>query len=555
MRQLGGVGVVLAIAVLALGLGGGTTASATVLCKTAGNPCSSEMYATGTKIEASLKSGSNLVLDTKIGDIACSGLATAGETTNTGGSTENVSGLITTLTFSGCSATVTTLKNGSFSISSGAGSSATLTMEGFEITVEAKGSHCIFAGTATFSLQGGEVASGEGSATISRTGGRSGATCGSTGRWATALTVTTPHKLFFEESRSPAALCSNSSNPCSKGTYGKGTAIEANLKAGTKWVLNAAFGEVHCTESSVKGEVTTAGEEGGVSTPISGSVTSLSFGECNCGVKVLQQGKFSVSPSSGGVGTLTLEGLETTTECLTFHCIWSSSALSATLNGGEMASISANASIPRTGGTSGTSCGSSGTWKAEYTVTAPEPLYVAEQDASSTVLCKTATNPCTGGTYGKGTTVEASLPSGVKSVLDPPFGGIECSESSIKGEVTEGPKANVSGSLSSYSLGKCNAEVKVLRSGTFSIVSPKEGNATIRLNGFETTVEFLGTHCIFATANTNFGLLTGGEMATVDIVSTFPRVGGRSGAFCGSTAAWTGKYTITAPAPLYVEES
>jgi uncharacterized protein YceK len=115
--------------------------------------------------------------------------------------------------------------------------------------------------------------------------------------------------------------------------------------------------------------------------------------------------------------------------------------------------------------------------------------------ASATVLCKTATDPCTGGTYGKGTMIEASLKSGVKSVLDTPFSNVECSKSTFKGEVTNpgGEEAIVSGSVSTLSLSECGSNnVSVVKKGTFTIESPKEANGTLKLEGLETTVERRG---------------------------------------------------------------
>lgn len=176
--------------------------------------------------------------------------------------------------------------------------------------------------------------------------------------------------------------------------------------------------------------------------------------------------------------------------------------------------------------------------------------FTTASSASATVLCTTATSPCSGGVYGSGTTIEASLKG--TSVLHPPFGNVECSASSIKGEVTNpgSEEANVSGAVKTLSLSTCNATVTVLKSGTFKVEAPKEGNGTLKLEGFETTVEALGFHCIFS-GSASFSL-KGGEMASLLGTSLIKRTGGRSGAFCGSEASWTAEYTVTSPAPLYV---
>ena len=174
---------------------------------------------------------------------------------------------------------------------------------------------------------------------------------------------------------SATVLCKTATNPCTGGTYGKGTTIEASLKSGTKSPLkNSSLGEVACEEASIKGEVTNAGGEGANA---SGTITSLAFGKCNAkAIAVLKSGTFAIESTSGGNGTLKLEGFETTTELEGLHCIFSGTA-SVSLKGGEMASVATSGvSLSRTAGRSGTFCGGSATWNAEYTVTAPEPLYV-----------------------------------------------------------------------------------------------------------------------------------------------------------------------------------
>ena len=165
-----------------------------------------------------------------------------------------------------------------------------------------------------------------------------------------------------------------------------------------------------------------------------------------------------------------------------------------------------------------------------------------------------------------GTVITAEAES--KVVLDPPFGTIECSKSHVEGKVTDAGSATttVKGSISTLSFSECNATVHVLKTGTLEIHTdpenqPANGNGTLTSSGTEVTVEFFGTHCIFATSNTDIGTVTGytnavtvsKEHATFDISAIIPRTAGRSGAFCGSTAAWTGAYTITTPKKLTVD--
>jgi hypothetical protein len=154
-----------------------------------------------------------------------------------------------------------------------------------------------------------------------------------------------------------------------------------------------------------------------------------------------------------------------------------------------------------------------------------------------------------------------------KVVLDPPFGAIECSKSIVEGKVTnaggitiiEGKEVTdtVKGEITTLDFTECNATVTVLKKGTLEIHSLGNGNGTLTSNGAEVTVQFVGTHCIFTTSNTDLGTVTGSgntkSNATLDISATIPRTGGSSGIFCGSTAAWTGAYKVTAPNPLFID--
>jgi len=164
-----------------------------------------------------------------------------------------------------------------------------------------------------------------------------------------------------------------------------------------------------------------------------------------------------------------------------------------------------------------------------------------------------------GAVLGVGTEIKAENEG--KVILDPPFGAIECSVSNVAGSVTNAGSSTttVSGSIATLTFSSCNATVTVLKKGTLEIHTQSgsaNNNGTLTSSGAEVTVQFLGTHCIFSTNNTDLGTVTGsattGGNATLDISATIPRTGGSSGAFCGSTAAWTGAYKVTSPATLNI---
>ena len=171
------------------------TASATELTSPAGT-----MVTSGTNIAAS--SEGHATLDSIIGNIECNSTV-EGPTSNTGSGTETVSGSISALTFTGCtnSAVVTVLQKGSLEIHATSSSNGTLTSTNTEVTVEQSGFHCIFKtnatdiGTLTGSATTGGNATLDISASIPRSGGRSGVFCGSSAPWTGSYKVTSPTSL------------------------------------------------------------------------------------------------------------------------------------------------------------------------------------------------------------------------------------------------------------------------------------------------------------------------------------------------------------------------
>lgn len=142
--------------------------------------------------------------------------------------------------------------------------------------------------------------------------------------------------------------------------------------------------------------------------------------------------------------------------------------------------------------------------------------------------------------------------------LHSPIGDIECKSSGYTAHTTNtgGASITVQASLTALTFSECNAEVVVLKQGGYTIHTTNEieganHNGTVTTTGTEITVGFLGFHCIFTTSETDFGHLTGstttGGTPTFDLAASMPRTGGRSGAFCGSTAQVTGDYKITEP--------
>jgi len=320
-------------------------------------------------------------------------------------------------------------------------------------------------------------------------------------------------------SASATVLCKTATQPCTS-AYTTGTTIQASLKAGTQFTLEAGFTTIACTETTMKGEVTNAGP-----TSVAGPLTSITFGGCG-GVTVTvlsSKGTFSIKSSSGGNGTVTFTGVEVTFSYLGTSCVYGFSTGTSVgqLVGGSMASMTEEASVNKISG--GFSCANPAKWNAPLTVTSPEPLYVEETATEPVVLCKVAAEPCTS-TYGKETAIEATIAG--SWLLNAGIAEIKCTGASINGSVTNpGPTGPVTGTVNSVGFSSCgSATVDVLKNGTFSIGAPSGGNGTFKLEGFEVTVSVAGTSCVYGGPVT-FSL-TGGATASLKSTGSLPKVSG-----------------------------
>ena len=157
--------------------------------------------------------------------------------------------------------------------------------------------------------------------------------------------------------------------------------------------------------------------------------------------------------------------------------------------------------------------------------------------------------------YPKGTRVHAELQAGSKFILVAPYGNIECEESTLEVTTEQQTAIPLGATVNAFTFGKCNGIVNTFVKGTLDIeiidLPEWTHNGTLTFTGTEVTTELFGIHCIYKPGHT--GTLTGGEMATIDFEgTTWPRTGGRGGAFCGSTATVKAAYTVTTPEPLWV---
>lgn len=178
--------------------------------------------------------------------------------------------------------------------------------------------------------------------------------------------------------------------------------------------------------------------------------------------------------------------------------------------------------------------------------------------ASATVLCKTNTNPCTPDAYGVGTVSESALKAGTKSVLKTGVATVECSESTLGVQETNGggPTSEVVGSVSTLTFGSCSCPVTVLSKGTVKVAwTSGTNNGNVTSEGTEVRAVCGGITCNYGgTVKENF-TLQGGEGAVWKVAEAVLNKQAGSGFLCSATAKWSAEYAVSSPSPLDVEET
>ena len=171
--------------------------------------------------------------------------------------------------------------------------------------------------------------------------------------------------------------------------------------------------------------------------------------------------------------------------------------------------------------------------------------------ASATVVCKTSTSPCSS-PYLKGTVFKSILTPGTTAVFKAGFMTIECTEGSGSVETTTNGSATetVKGVTKTLSFGGCNAEFKVLKTGTGEIHWTSKTNGTFTAEGMEVTGSALGVDCVYGGAINSGITLNGGTKPTISINAKVPLISG--GFLCANPGTMTASLTVTDPTPLYV---
>jgi hypothetical protein len=233
----------------------------------------------------------------------------------------------------------------------------------------------------------------------------------------------------------PTTLCKEAVSKCEAAQrYPSGTTIEASLKSGTQFKLNAGFVTMECAGSTLSGKTTA--EYGA---PLSLEVSTLSLSTCKgCTSPEFQNLPYSasaeqstannatVSVKSSGKGTPTakLSGCPFGTVCK-----YGASAL-GTLEGGNPATLVAKEAPLELQEGSGGLCAKVGKLTATYEITAPKPLY-ASRMPETTLLCKEFANPCPAASVlPKGTSFEGTSGE-IGFTFSPLWGTLFCTESTM----------------------------------------------------------------------------------------------------------------------------
>jgi hypothetical protein len=177
---------------------------------------------------------------------------------------------------------------------------------------------------------------------------------------------------------SATVLCKENLTPCEPAKiWPKNQAFKSSLEAGTEAVFTfkppLGTYQIKCQGSTMNGEIVNAGGE---KANVIIELEPLTLENCGCPVTVLKDGALSVEHVAGTMnGSLTSANMEVTFQCME-HCIYGDGKF-GTLTAGAMGTIDVSATMNKIKG--GVLCPATATWAASYTVTAPEPIYVAEK--------------------------------------------------------------------------------------------------------------------------------------------------------------------------------
>jgi len=199
------IGLAAVAAAALMAFAGAGTASATVVCSTNTNPCTSK-WPVGTKLSFSLKESSAKLVttDEKTTLDTCTASTAEGEVSNAGSSTTTVTGPVTSVTAGGCTFPTSSTQLSKLEAHVGTAPNGTLTADGeFRVTFNSVlfGS-CVYgvsAGASLGTVTGGAAATFTANAVAKKSTG-SEAACPETSKWTAKYTSTGATALNLETS-------------------------------------------------------------------------------------------------------------------------------------------------------------------------------------------------------------------------------------------------------------------------------------------------------------------------------------------------------------------
>ena len=191
-------------------------------------------------------------------------------------------------------------------------------------------------------------------------------------------------------------------------------------------------------------------------------------------------------------------------------------------------------------------------------ITALAVLAVAGAGTASAAVCEKNELPSCASPYTG--PVKAELTGGNEATLTSGFAIIKCKTSVISGEIQSNEGGTTKGSITAASWSNCSCNLGgTVTTGSLNTPWSATLSWTETMNGTMSVSNAggwfvcAGTKCEY-TAETANASVTGGAPATVTATKVKLKKSG-GGALCSSEATWSGVYTVTTPASLWVTEA
>jgi hypothetical protein len=568
---------VFAGALLVVLVSAGNAMGAANFCTAQESPClETNLWATGTTLDFTLKSGTKAKLASTTGEVLeeCTSSTLKGILEKAEPATTSIE----SLTWGTCNFPTTTTELGKLEVETATAHNGTVKADGeSKITINGGffGS-CLYGLTSKASvgeLKEGKPATLVVNAVINKLSG-SATACPETAKWTAEYTLSEPSEktLSVESGITPvgSVFCTVQESPCKEvNLWAASTTVDFTLKSGTKAKLASTDGEAldECTESTVKGKLEKAEF-------VTAPIESLTWGGCTFATTTSTLGKLKVeNATTSHNGTVKSDAeIKVTINGLFFgSCIYGIKAEAdlGELKEGKPATFVANAVAERKEG-SAVACPETSKWTAEYTLTEPSGKTLSvekgtkKEESKGTSFCTVQTSPCPeANRWFAGTTLDFGLTSGTQAKLTDTGGEllVECSESTAKGEITGAGSSTtkVTGPITQLTWGKCiwkeeetelTTETKTLLLGKLEVERiAGTHNGTVTADGItEVTVKtvFYGS-CIYGVeSGKSLGDLTEGKPAIFHANAIATKQSG-SNLACPATAKWTATYTLKEP--------